>query len=329
MRSLRSKLIMASVLWTAGLLMLIHIFSLTVIHVFPQMRGARAAGMISTGVLLMAGGLLAVYQALAPLRRLREKLAAVRSLPSRCIEGRYPSEIQPLVDDLNALIEDRERAVKRAIATAGDLAHGLKTPLAVLSQEADRAASAGNGELAGRIAQQVERMLRQVQYHLARARAAPGAAGAAPCRVAPCAAGVVRTLLTLYAARGLGISSTIDPGMCALVRQEDLEEILGNLLDNACKWAKSRIALQASVVGSMLVLRVDDDGAGLDADRRNFVLERGVRLDQAAPGSGLGLAIVRDLAEMYSGSICLEDSPLGGLRVGVWLPAFAEARRTA
>ncbi|MGD0360127.1 MAG: ATP-binding protein [Bryobacteraceae bacterium] len=325
MRSLRSRLLVASLLWTSGLLAMMHMVTMTLIHVFPRMRGFHAVGMTISGILFMSGGVLVAFRALAPLRGLRGKLAAVRSLQTRTIEGVYPSEIRPLVEDLNALIEDRETALKRAVATAGDLAHGLKTPLAVLSQEADRVASAGNGELAGRITQQVERMLRQVNYHLARARAAPGVTGAPPCPVAPCAAGVVRTLLKLHAARELGLSSTIEPGLYALVRREDLEEILGNLLDNACKWAKSRVALNACRVESMLVVTVDDDGPGLAPDRRSVALERGVRLDEAAPGSGLGLSIVRDLAEMYFGSICLEDSPLGGLRARMTVPAFAEA----
>ncbi len=322
MRSLRSKLILGSVLWTAGLLLVMHLVSITVMHVVPSIRGWHSAAAVMTGVGLMAAGVLAVLVALRPFRGLRQKLAAVRNAQDKTIRGSYPSEIRPLIDDLNGLLEDREAAVKRAIATAGDLAHGLKTPLAVLSQEADRVEAAGDPELAGRIAQQVDRMTRQVNYHLARARAAPGSGGAPPCPVAACATGVVRTVLTLYADRGLGVSSNIDPDVCALVRREDLEEILGNLLDNACKWAKSRIALDASRIDSMLVLTVDDDGPGLDPSARRVVLERGVRMDEAAPGSGLGLGIVRDLAELYRGSIRLEDSPLGGLRVRVRLPAF-------
>jgi signal transduction histidine kinase len=320
MQSLRSKLILASVLWTAGLLLVMHMFSVLVLHWFPRMQGWRGPIAMLTGFFLLAGGLMATFSALRPFRSLRRMLADIRKAPSETVHGSYPSEIQPLVDDLNALLRERQAAVRRAIATAGDLAHGLKTPLAVLAQEADRVEAAGDSELARRMGQQVDRMTRQVNYHLARARAAPGAAGAPPCPVASCAAGVVRTALTLYADRELEISSKIDPTVCALVRREDLEEILGNLLDNACKWAKSRIALEAERAGSMLVISVDDDGQGLDATARNRVLERGVRMDEATPGSGLGLGIVRDLAELYRGSIGLEESPLGGLRVRVRLP---------
>jgi signal transduction histidine kinase len=322
LRSLRSRLILASVLWTVGLLMLMHMLSLMLMHVFPAMLKFHKIGVIVSGLVLMVAGLLGLRQGLTPFRRLRERLMAVRMGEDRRVEGAYPSEVQPLIDDLNALLEDREKAVKRAVATAGDLAHGLKTPLALLAQEADRAGAAGNPELAESIVQQVERMSRQVSYHLARARAAAsGAAGAARCPVASCADALVRTLLKLYAGRALEISSTIAPDLCARVQREDLDEMLGNLLDNACKWANSRIVLDASRIDTLLVLTLDDDGPGLARALRIVVLERGVRIDEAAPGSGLGLAIVRELAELYGGSISLDDSPLGGLRARVALPA--------
>jgi signal transduction histidine kinase len=315
-------LILASLLWTAGLLMLMHIVSLMVIHVSPAAFRFRTIGPVLLGLVLMAAGILGLRQGLTPFRRLRERLMAVRMGEDRRVEGAYPSEVQPLVDNLNALLEDREKAVKRAIATAGDLAHGLKTPLALLAQEADRAEAAGNPELAESIVQQVERMSRQVTYHLARARAAAsGTAGTARCSVVSCADALVRTLLKLYAGRALNISSTIAPDLCARVQREDLDEMLGNLLDNACKWANSRIVLEASRTGAMLVLTLDDDGPGLAPALRTVVLERGVRIDEAAPGSGLGLAIVRDLAELYGGSISLDDSPLGGLRARLAIPA--------
>lgn len=321
LRSLRSRWILASVLWTAGMLMLMHLFMLAVMHVFPVIRGAHRAIAILVGAALMTGGIVGVRQGLMPFRRLREKLSAVRAGEERRVEGEYPSEVQPLIDELNALLEDRETAVKRAVATAGDLAHGLKTPLALLAQAAEHAGAQGDAELAESIGQQVERMSRQANYHLARARAAAsGAAGAPPCRVAACADALVHTVLTLYAGRGLEISSGIARELRARVHREDLDEILGNLLDNACKWAKSRIVLDACRRGEMLVLTLDDDGPGLTPAQRRVVLERGVRLDEASPGSGLGLAIVRDLAELYGGSISLEESPLGGLRVQVSLP---------
>ena len=321
LRSLRSKLILSSVLWTAGLLMLMHIVSMMVIHVSPAAFRFRTAGPVLVGLVLMAAGILGLRQGLTPFRHLRERLMAVRRGESRRVEGDYPNEIQPLIDDLNALLEDREKAVKRAFATAGDLAHGLKTPLTLLAQEADRASASENPDWADSITQQVERMSRQVNYHLARARAAAsGAAGAVPGPVAPCADALVRTLSKLHAARSLEILSTVGQDVFARVQREDLDEMLGNLLDNACKWAKSRVVLGASQAGSMIVFTVDDDGPGLALYLRTVVLERGVRIDEGAPGSGLGLAIVRDLAEIYRGSVSLDDSPLGGLRARLSLP---------
>jgi signal transduction histidine kinase len=322
LRSLRSRLTLASLLWTGGLLMLMHMISLMFIHVFPASLRFHTVFPIIVALFLMAAGILGMRQGLTPFRRLREKLTAVRVGEQRRVEGAYPTEVQPLIDDLNALLEDREKAVKRALATAGDLAHGLKTPLALLAQEADRARAAGDPELAESIAHQVERMSRQVNYHLARARAAAsGATGSARCSVAVCADALVRTLLKLYAGRALQISASIPLDLYARVQREDLDEMLGNLLDNACKWANSKITVQASRADAMLVLTLDDDGPGLAPALRTVVLERGVRIDEAAPGSGLGLAIVRDLAELYGGSISLDESPLGGLRARIELPA--------
>ncbi len=298
-----------------------HMFSLLVIHVIPGMRTVYGMWPVLGGLILMAAGLFGLRQGLTPFRRLRERLMAVRRGDDRRVEGVYPSEVQPLIDDLNGLLEERQKAVKRAIATAGDLAHGLKTPLALLAQEADRAGAAGNLELAENIGQQVERMSRQVDYHLARARAASGVASGVRCPVAPCVDAMIRTLLKLHAGRALEISPEIAADLCARVQPEDLDEMLGNLLDNACKWAKSTIVVKASRRGSMIVFTVDDDGPGLEGALRSAVLERGVRIDESAPGSGLGLAIVRDLAELYGGGISLEDSALGGLQARVSLPA--------
>jgi hypothetical protein len=163
------------------MLMLMHMFMMAVMHVFPAIRGTHSAIAVIVGVVLMAGGIVGVRQGLLPFGRLREKLSAVRAGEDRRVAGEYPSEVQPLIDEMNALLEDRETAVKRAVATAGDLAHGLKTPLSLLAQVADQAGAEGHAELAESISRQVERMSRQVDYHLARARAAAsGAAGAPP-----------------------------------------------------------------------------------------------------------------------------------------------------
>jgi signal transduction histidine kinase len=321
LRSLRARLVWGAVLWTIGLVAIVHVSVLTVLSRVPgRILHHWALSFVALG--LLASGLAAVRAGLVSLGRLRARLAVVRAGHDRRVQGDYPIEVQPLVDDLNALLEDRESRVARAQAKAGDLAHGLKTPLAVLSQEADRAAAAGQGELAASVRQQVERMRRQVDYHLAHARAAAsGATLGAHCLVGPAVDGLVRTLLRLHAERGLDIDVRVPAEQAVRCQREDLEEMLGNLLDNACKWAASRVAMESAGDGDGVVLTVDDDGPGLEPSLREAVLQRGVRADQAAPGSGFGLAIVRDLAELYGGSITLEGSPLGGIRARLRLPA--------
>lgn len=274
-----------------------------------------------TGVLCLAGGVLQVRRGLAPVDNLRSRLAGVHTGQDRRVDGDYPGEIQPLVNDLNALLEHRERAVQRAVAKAGDLAHGLKTPLTILAQEAERAHAAGQTEAAAAIRQQVDRMRRQVDYHLAHARAAAsGAASGARCSVRESADGLTRALLRLHAERGITIDVQVPPDLLVRVQREDLDEMLGNLLDNACTWGRSQVTIGASATGSRVDIIVDDDGRGLAEAMREAVLQRGVRADEAAPGSGLGLAIVRDLAEVYGGSIALDASPEGGLRARLRLP---------
>jgi signal transduction histidine kinase len=274
------------------------------------------------GLISIIAGLVQVGRGLAPLARLRARLVDVRDgRERRVVDGNYPAEVQPLVDDLNTLLEQRERAVERASAKAGDLAHGLKTPLAVLNEEASRAHEDGHHDLAMNIQQQVARMRRQVDYHLAHARAAasgPRAGGPSP--VLASAEGLVRTLKRLYAGRHLVFEVDAPADQMVRVDRDDLEEMLGNLLDNACKWAGARVSLTSTTDRGSTVIFVDDDGRGLEKAMREKVLQRGVRADETAPGSGLGLAIVQDLAELNGGSIALDDSPLGGVRARLTFP---------
>jgi signal transduction histidine kinase len=321
LRSFRWRVLLGTFLWTLGLIPLLHLLFLWTHHqmrlIPPRFMGVF---LFSSAVFILAG----IWQfraALLPFGRLRRQLSGLRDGSGRRIEGTYPAEVQPLVNDLNSLLEHRERIVRRALAKAGDLAHGLKTPLAVLAQEADRAEAAGQHETASIISLQVERMRRQVDYQLAQARAAtPGDVPSARCPVLASVEGLTRTLLRIHAGRGLAIEVDVPAGHFIRGQREDLEEMLGNLLDNACKWAKSRVKIQSVEENGAVVLTVDDDGPGLAPAMRDRVLQRGVRADEAAPGSGLGLAIVRDLAELYQGTIALEDSPMGGLRSRLRLP---------
>lgn len=326
--SLRSRLLLGALLWTVGLFTVagICVTQMMVRHPDAPRVFHTAFTHIFTLSLLalvcMIAGLSQVRNGLSAVNRLRARLAAVHAGQDRKVEGTYPSEVQPLVNDLNALLDHRERAITRALAKAGDLAHGLKTPLAVLSQEAERAEAAGHHELAGTLSHQVARMRRQIEYHLAHARAAAsGATPGARCSVRESAEGLARTLTRLHADRGLMIDVSVSPDHTVRGQREDLDEMLGNILDNACKWARSRVSVQSAQADSLVIITVDDDGSGIEASMRDRVLQRGVRADEAAPGSGLGLAIVRELVELYGGSISLGNAPSGGLRATLRLPA--------
>jgi signal transduction histidine kinase len=321
--SARWRFIVGSLLWTAGLLFFAHMTFVGVMFGIDEISEASHVGVMSSiATISILVGLVITGSGLSPFKQLRQHLAAVHAGKERRVEGSYPSEVQPLVDDLNALLELREKRVREALAQAGDLAHGLKTPLAVLAQEAERADAAGHADLAQTMRQQIDRMRRQMDYHLAHARAAAsGAAPGARCSLLESADGLVRTLRRLHAERGLTIDVDVPEDHSIRAQREDVDEMLGNLLDNACKWARTRVTLTSSRNDRSVIVVVDDDGAGIDPSMREAVLQRGVRADEASPGSGLGLAIVRDLAALYGGSVVLEGAPLGGLRARLQLPA--------
>jgi len=318
-----------AVLWTIGLVILASAALVAAIELHPHhvplvftvhdVLGRPLV--ILFGVFCMIVGFVKVRRGFSPIENLRSRLAGLHEGRDRRVEGTYPVEVQPLVTDLNALLQHREQAVQRAVAKAGDLAHGLKTPLAILAHEAERITAAGQTEVAAVIAQQVDRMRRQIDYHLAHARAAAsGVTPGARCSIAESAGGLTRALLRLHADRGIDIDLRVPQDLSVRAQREDLDEMLGNLLDNACKWGRGQVIVEAAPAGGAVEITVDDDGPGLTEKLRQAVLQRGVRADEAAPGSGLGLAIVRDLAEVYGGSISLEASPLGGLRARLRLP---------
>ncbi len=320
-RSFRSHLLLGATLGISGLLAIAHLLSMVFVHHYPIMLRISHHTMLVLALIFIVLGLWQVRAALTPFDGLRKRLAALRAGQERRLEGDYPLELQPMVNDLNALLDHREERVRRAMAKAGDLAHGLKTPLAVLWQEADAIANAGHDDLAATIRQQVERMRRQMDYHLAHARAAAsGATPGAHCSVKASVDGLARTLKRLHADRGVEIQVDVAPEHSVRAEREDLDEMLGNLLDNACKWGRSRVMVESAQRGSEVVITVDEDGPGIAPSMRDAVLQRGVRADEATPGSGLGLAIVRDLAELYGGSITLAGSPAGGLRAQLVLP---------
>jgi signal transduction histidine kinase len=322
LHSFRWRILLGTVLWTLGLIPLLHLLFLVVHRQLRFMPGWAIEVFLVVATLCILAGIWQFRTALLPFGRLRRQLLSLRDGSTDRIKGTYPTEVQPLVNDLNSLLEHREQIVRRALAKAGDLAHGLKTPLAVLAQEAEQFEAAGQHETASAINLQVDRMRRQVDYHLTQARATtPGSAPGARCPVLASVEGLTRTLEKLYAARGLVIEADVSSEHFVRGQREDLEEMLGNLFDNACKWAKSNVKIRSVQEDGAVVLTVDDDGPGLSPSIRDQVLQRGVRADEAAPGSGLGLAIVRDLVQLYEGAITLHDSPMGGLRASLRLPS--------
>lgn len=319
------RLVVASLAWTAGLLYLAHLASVFILF-GPgdtlERFGHRLGPTTAVALIVMALGAVIVHRAIKVFSGLRQRLLDVQVGRERLVTGTYFSEVQPVVGALNDLLEHQDRRLREALAKAGDLAHGLKTPLAVLGYEAERAAAEGHHELAATLRQQIERMRRHVDYHLAHARAAAsGAAANARCPVAESAGAIARTLSRLHSQRGVTFEMAVLPEHAVRVQREDLDEMIGNLLDNACKWARTRVQVAAAVDGARVVITVDDDGPGIAEGLHEAVLQRGVRADEAAPGSGLGLAIVRELAEVYGGRVWLQRSPLGGLRVSLDLPS--------
>ena len=272
---------------------------------------------------LIAAAALQVSFGLQPMSRLPRALGAIGSGNAAKLPRDFPSEVQPLVDDLNNLIEINGQMVLRARAQAGNLAHALKTPLAVLTDEAYRLENAGQAEPAAVILQQSQRMQRQIDYQIARARAA--ASRSVPGVVAPVAAtvsNIITAMKRLYAAKNLRIDVDIDARCAALCDPMDLNEMLANLIDNACKWAAETIAIRGSMDegSNQVVIAVEDDGPGLPAEAMDVVFRIGERLDEQVPGSGLGLPIVRDLAQLYGGEIGLDNSTKGGLKAILRLP---------
>lgn len=270
---------------------------------------------LSLGVLavgLMAAAAAQVWFGLRPLRRVQQGVAAVREGRARRLDGAFPAEVAPLADELDGLLAHVEAMVERGRNQAGDLAHGLKTPLAVLANEAERLTALGD-PLGHTLGAQVEAMRGHVERHLARARITAIARRAdLRCEVAEAARPLVRAMARLHP--DCTVTVDLPPGLAVRAEQRDLGEMLGNLLDNACTWARGQVRLSARESGDAVEVLVDDDGPGLSADQRERVFRRGERLDERVAGHGLGLAITREMAELHGGAVLLYEAPQGGLR---------------
>ena len=275
-------------------------------------------------IALAGAAALQVRFGLRPLRNLREEVSAIRRGESERIEGHFPEDLAPLAGELNLLISSNREILERARTQVGNLAHALKTPLSVLINEARNEHS----PLADKVDEQATLMRDQVSWYLDRARAAARAAViGATSEVEPVVAALVRTFEKIYDERGVAFAAEIAPGLKFRGERQDLEEMIGNLVDNAGKWARTQVEIRAGrgETGAggrpTFDIIIDDDGPGLPEGSRSEALARGRRLDESKPGSGLGLSIVTDLVAVHGGAVMLEDSPLGGLRVRLRLPA--------
>jgi signal transduction histidine kinase len=261
---------------------------------------------------------------LRPLDRLRRGLADLRSGKQTRFEEGFPAEIEPLVKELNALLVSNQEIIDRARTQVGNLAHALKTPLSVIINES----RANRTPFGTKIAEQAEVMRNQVNHYLDRARiAAQVNVIGAVTEVQPAIARLARAMRRIHSDRGIAVTEQVAAGARFRGEQQDLEEIAGNLVDNACKWAKGAVAIAVEYEApsdetqGRLAIIVDDDGPGLTPEQMAQVTTRGKRLDESKPGSGLGLSIVTDLVQLYQGKLTLDRSPLGGLRAMVELPA--------
>jgi signal transduction histidine kinase len=280
---------------------------------------------LALGIVLVLTTIFQVRFGLAPLKRISESIADIRSGRAERLEGAFPVEIAPLARETNALLDANREIVERARTHVGNLAHAIKTPLSVIVNEAS---THGVDPFATKVLEQAGVMRDQVTHHLERARIAarPTIVGTVT-EVAPAIEALCRTMEKIHRGRGIAIGVKTDGQAKFRGERQDLEEMVGNLIDNACKWATSQVFIEVLIeraakagAGPMLRIVVDDDGRGLSASERAQVFRRGQRLDESKPGSGLGLSIVVDLAALYGGSLTLGNAPIGGLRAELVLP---------
>jgi signal transduction histidine kinase len=278
------------------------------------------------GLGLLGAILFQVRFGLKPLAHMQKKLSAIRNGEAQSLDGNFPSELQPVAAELNLLIRSNRDIVERARMQVGNLAHALKTPISVLTNEAGET----RDPLAAKVREQLSIIRQHIDHYLERARAAARAQSIGTSSdVAPVIEALARTLPRIYRDKNLQVDTQIAPGLRFRGEHQDLEEMVGNLMDNAAKWTQHKIDVTAAISAkhadgrNFLVIQIDDDGPGLPEDQREKALQRGQRLDESKPGSGLGLNIVSETASLYGGELVLSEAPGGGLRAILHLPATA------
>lgn len=291
----------------------------------PVREGFRRMQQIGLGLGLVALLLVLVLQritvtrSLRPLERARQQIAQLQQGQRSQLDAEVPSELQPLVDQINHLLAHTEDSLRRSRNALGNLGHALKTPLAVLLSLAASERLQGLPEVRAQMREQLEQIQQRLARELNRARLAGDALPGAQFDCDAELPGLLATLGMIHG-EGLLLERDVPPGLLLPWDREDLLELLGNLLDNACKWADSEVRLGIAPTAEGYRLWVDDDGPGIPETQRLQVLERGSRLDEQVDGHGLGLGIVRDIVEAWGGRIALLESPQGGLRVSIDLP---------
>lgn len=293
--------------------------------------------MVLFGVILLIASLLLVRTALRPLGKLKRRVRDVVVGKSEAIVGTYPAEVAGLVEEANILIASNKETLERARTQLGNLAHALKTPLSVITNEV-RSSDLKNADM---LVRQVDVMRDQIQLYLDRARfAARHNTIGTVTKVDPVLKKLTSVMSKIHPEKMIDYNCTADANICFRGEEQDLEEMIGNLVDNACKWASGRVVVSLTEgskhpskeakhnnnasVRRWLIILVQDDGPGIQEDRIADALKRGKRLDETKPGSGLGLSIVTEMAKLYQGAFSLERSSLGGLRAELILPALNE-----
>ncbi|MGF1863297.1 ATP-binding protein [Photobacterium profundum] len=274
-------------------------------------------------LIIMAIGILAltwlqVSWSLSPLRKLQQNLKKVRNGELTELTGVYPTEVKPVIDDLNALLFHYQELLERARNHSGNLSHALKTPIAILNNEVAQLNDADKTKLTPALLQ----LQQHIDYHLGRARMA-GAANILTAKTAPSSRvdAISMAMDKIYAHREVILVNELDSDLSIAVEKRDLDEIVGNLIENSYKWANSLIRVhQQSVDTDTVSIVIEDDGPGIAEDECNEALKRGIRLDESTPGTGLGLNIANELAHSYRGELILSRSPLGGLKAEITLP---------
>lgn len=301
-------------------------------HLADIIKGFNARvswALLGLGLSMVLAAALLIVVAMRPLEALRDSLSSVRSGSSKSLAGRYPSEVQPLVDELNALIASTTDLIQRARTQAGNIAHGLRTPLAVLTDEAHRIADQGLDKSATTIFEQCRKLQTHIDYQTTRARVvATRLSLSASASVHQAVQEIVSALSRLHRDRSITFTNDVPDTLSVACDRQDLHEILANLVDNASKHAASTVALRAALSPDEKIIEivVEDDGPGLPPEAYEVVFNIGERWDTQKSGSGLGLAIARDLARLYDGDIRLASSDLGGLAAIVKLPAAKTLR---